>query len=125
MKMKLADIPSIMEGPGTIMRRQVNFGEMDVTYSELPKGTDFSPLLKGLSNDSCHCPHWGYIIQGVFKILYDDGAVDVLEKGEVFYLPAGHTARVEEDVKCIMFSPEKEHGEVLTHAMNTMANMNK
>ena len=48
MKLKLDDIPVLMEGPGTIMRRQAGFGKLDVTYNELPKGTDFTPILKGL-----------------------------------------------------------------------------
>lgn len=125
MKIRLEDIPVVMEGPNTVMRRLSNLGEMDVTYSELPKGTDFSPLLKGLSNDSCHCPHWGYIIEGTFRIVYDNGEEDVLEGGDVYYLPAGHTAIVEEDMKCIMFSPDKEHGDVLDHAMNNMAQMSE
>jgi hypothetical protein len=125
MKIKLTNMPIVMEGTNTLMRRQSSLGDMDVTYSELPKGTDFGPLLKGLSNDSCHCPHWGYIIQGVFRIIYDNGTEDRLEKGDVFYLPAGHTAIVEEDMKCIMFSPDKMHGEVLDHAMSNMAKMSK
>lgn len=123
MKINLKDIPILMEGPHTIMRRQSNLGNMDVTYSELPKGTDFSPLLKGLPNDSCRCPHWGYILQGAFRIIYDNGSEDLLEAGDVYYVPAGHTAIVEEDMKCIMFSPDKDHGEVLDHAMKNMAKM--
>ncbi len=121
MKLKLEDIPIIMEGPGSIIRRQGEFGNLDVVYIELPKGTDFTPLLKGLPNDSCYCTHWGHIIQGTFRIIYDSGTEEVLEEGDVFYLPAGHTAIVDEDLKCIMFSPNKEHDEVLTHAMKKMA----
>jgi hypothetical protein len=114
-----------MEAPNTLMRRQASLGDMDVTYSELPKGTDFGPLLKGLANDSCHCPHWGYIIRGVFRIIYDNGTEDRLEQGDGFYLPPGHSAIVEEDLKCIMFSPDKMHGAVLDHAMSNMAKMSK
>lgn len=58
MKIKKEDIPVIMEAPGTIMRKLEGFGNMDAIYHELPEGTDFTPLLKGLPNDSCHCPHW-------------------------------------------------------------------
>jgi hypothetical protein len=125
MKLKLDDIPVLMEGPGTIMRRQAGFGKLDVTYNELPKGTDFTPFLKGLVNDSCYCPHWGYILQGAFRIIYDGGSEEVLKVGDVFYLPAGHTAIVDEDLKCIMFSPNEEHDEVLTHAMKKMAEVSE
>ncbi len=125
MKLKLEDIPVLMEGPGTLMRRKSGFGNLDVTYSELPAGTDFTPLLVGLTNDSCFCTHWGYIIQGAFKIIYDDGSRETLKTGDVFFLPAGHTAIVEEDIKCIMFSPDQDHDQVLTHAMNKMAEMSE
>jgi uncharacterized cupin superfamily protein len=123
MKLKLNEIPVLMEGPATLMRRASGFGNLDVTYSELPQGTDFTPLLEGLDNDSCHCAHWGYIIEGAFRIIYDDGNEETLTTGDVFYLPAGHTAVVEEDLKCIMFSPDQDHDDVLTHAMNKMAEM--
>lgn len=125
MKLKKENIPVIMEGPGSIMRRQSGFGDMDVVYHELPKGTDFTPLLKGLANDSCHCPHWGYIFQGSFRFIYDDGREEVFEEGDVFYAPAGHSAIVDADLKFIDFSPTKEHNEVLAHVGKVMAAMSK
>lgn len=123
MKQNLDTIPTLMEGPGTLMKREAGFGGMDATYAQLPQGTDFSPLLKGLCNDSCHSPHWGYMLEGVFRIVYDEGNEDVLKTGDFFYLPAGHTAVVEEDMKVIFFSPEKEHGEVLAHVKKVMESM--
>ncbi len=121
MKLKKEDIPVIMEAPGTIMRVQPNFGDMTAVYHELPKGTDFTPLLKGLNNDSCHCPHWGYIFQGTFRFIYDDGNEEIFEAGDVFYAPTGHTAIVDEDVKFVDFSPTKELDEVMTHVGQKMA----
>jgi hypothetical protein len=123
MKMKIEDLPVLMEGPGTVMRRQTGLGNLDAGYIELPKGTDFTPLLKGLSNDSCCCSHWGYVFEGEFRIIYDEGSDELLTKGDVFYLPPGHTAIVEEDLKCLMFSPDKDHGDVLDHAMKMMAEL--
>ena len=125
MKLKKENIPVIMQGPGSLMRRQSGFGDMDVVYHELPKGTDFTPLLKGLANDSCHCPHWGYIFQGSFRFIYDDGREEVFEEGDVFYAPAGHSAIVDADLKFIDFSPTKEHNEVLAHVGKVMAAMSK
>ena len=113
----------MMEGPGTIMRRLEGFGEMDVVYHEPPKGTDFTPLLKGLPNDSCHCPHWGYIFEGAFRFVYDDGSEETYEEGDLFYAPSGHTAIVDRDLKFIDFSPTKAHGEVLENVARVMAEM--
>ncbi|WP_041746017.1 hypothetical protein [Coraliomargarita akajimensis] len=117
MKINIEDIPVFMEGPATVLRRQTKLGKMDATYCALPKGTDFSPLLEGLCDDCCDCPHWGYLISGMFRIIYTDGTEDILESGDVFYLPGGHTAIVEEDVKAVMFSPDEQHGVVLDHAL--------
>jgi hypothetical protein len=123
MKLRKEDIPVMMEGPGMIMRRLSGLGDLDVVYHELPQGTDFTPLLKGLNNDSCHCPHWGYIFEGAFRFIYDDGTEETFEEGDIFYAPAGHTAMVDKDLKFIDFSPTKEHGEVLANVGKVMAEM--
>lgn len=125
MKMKKEDVPVIMEGPGSVMRKASGWGGMDVVYHELPAGTDFTPFLKGLPHNSCHCPHWGYIFEGAFRFIYDDGTEETFEEGELFYAPAGHTAVVDRDLKFIDFSPTKEHGEVLAHVGAVMAKMSE
>jgi hypothetical protein len=94
---------------------------MTVCFNELPAGADFTPLLQGLENDSCHCPHWGYVTEGKILIRYDDGTEETVGAGEVFYWPAGHTAIVQENVKLIDFSPTKEYNEVITHVGKKMA----
>ncbi len=121
MKIKKEDIPVAMEAPGTIMRNLKGYGGMTVAYNELPAGTDFAPLLAGLKNDSCHCPHWGYVVEGELVTKYDDGREERLTAGDVFYMPPGHTASVTKDLKFIDFSPEKELDEVLGHIAKKMA----
>lgn len=123
MKIRKEDIPVTMEGPGTLMRSQSGYGGMTIAFSQMPAGTDFTPLLKGLHNDSCHCPHWGYIFKGAIKLIYDGGTEEITRAGEMFYWPAGHTAIVEEDLILMDFSPDKEMGEVLTHITNKMKEM--
>lgn len=123
MKIKKEEIPVIMEAPETVMRKLSGLGNMDVNYHELPKGLDFTPLLKGLPNDMCHCPHWGYILEGSFRFIYNDKTEEVFEEGDVFYAPAGHTAIVDKDLKFIDFSPTKELTEVLTNVEKVMSEM--
>ena len=123
MKINKKSIPTTMQSPDTTMRAQPDFGGMTVCFNELPKGTDFTPLLQGLDNNSCHCPHWGYILEGAMLVIYDDGKEELLEKGDVFYLPSGHTAIVQEDVKLIDFNPTKEFNEVITHVGIKMAEL--
>jgi ethanolamine utilization protein EutQ (cupin superfamily) len=120
MKINKNEIPVSMEGSGTVMRTQNNFGRMTVCFNELPKGTDFTPLLEGLENDSCHCPHWGYVLSGKLLVKYDDGTEETLSDGDVYFLPNGHTLIVEEDVKLIEFSPSEEFNEVIEHVGKKM-----
>lgn len=119
--MKKEDIPVTMQGPGTTMRGLPGYGGMTVAFNEIPAGTDFSPLLQGLKNDSCQCPHWGYIVEGEMLVNYTDGTAETLTTGDIFYLPPGHTARVEKDLKFLDFSPEKELKEVMDHIARKMA----
>jgi len=114
------NLPVTMEGPDTVMRAQSGYGGMTVAFNELPAGTDFTPLLEGLKNNSCHCPHWGYIFEGSIRLIYDNGTEELNKAGDVFYWQPGHTAIVEEDLKFIDFSPEKELGEVMGHISKKM-----
>ena len=124
MKNQQENIAVSMQNAGLIMRAQPGFGGMIASYNEYPKGTDGSTLLEGLKNNSCQCPHWGCMIQGEMRVKYDDGTEEVLNAGDVFYLPAGHTGIIDEDTKVIEFNPEKEFGELGEHIAKKMAEMN-
>ena len=123
--MKKEDIPVTMEPPGTIMRGLPGYGGMTVAFNEIPAGTDLSPLLQGLKNNSCQCPHWGYLLEGGLLMKYDDGTEERLTAGDVFYMQPGHTAITEKDTKLIDFSPEKELKEVMDHIAKKMAEFSK
>lgn len=125
MKINKENLPMAMEAPGTVMRNAAGFGGMAAAFNQVPKGADLRPLLQGLNNDSCHCPHWGYILQGAIRIIYDDKSEEVAREGDLFYWPAGHTAIVEEDTKLVEFSPEREFREVMEHIGKKMAEAGK
>jgi hypothetical protein len=48
-------------------------------------------------------------------VTYADRHTDEPKKGDVFYWPPGHTVRADQDSEFILFSPHKEHQEVLAH----------
>jgi hypothetical protein len=125
MKIKKEDIPVTLQAPGTIMRGLSGYGGMTVAFNEMPAGTDITPLLQGLRNNSCQCPHWGYLLEGEIIMKYDDGTEERLTTGDVFYMQPGHTAIVEKDTKLIDFSPEKELKEVMDHIALKMAEFSK
>jgi hypothetical protein len=87
-------------------------GDLSSTVVSMPAGTDARPLFKGLPDDRCPAPHWGYVIKGQIRIMYTDRE-EVLRTGDLYYLPSGHAAIVEEDFESIESSPPAAHEQVL------------
>ncbi|KPL08884.1 MAG: hypothetical protein AMS26_23620 [Bacteroides sp. SM23_62] len=125
MHIKLENLPIIMEAPGTKMHMQDGLGGMAVSYNEMPVLASTPNLLEGLPNDSCPCPHWGYMLKGSMHIRYDNGDEELINAGEVFYFPAGHIGWTEGEVAWLEFSPEKEVKEVMDHVGRKMQEMNR
>jgi hypothetical protein len=124
MKLRKEELPVALEMPGATFR----VGEWDdsaVAYVKLAAGADATPLLEGLQDDKCQCPHWGYILEGAIHVRYSNGEEEICRAGEMFYWPAGHTVRVEEDTSFIEFSPKRELKEVYNHIGNKLAAVSK
>lgn len=121
MKIAKQNIPTKINVPGAIARQQLDFGDatgyakMAGEYFSLGAGTDIAPLLKGLENDLCQSPHWGYLIEGEITVTYTDGKQEVVAGGDLFYWPPGHTVKVAKNAEVILFSPQVEHCKVVNH----------
>jgi len=126
MRIAKQDIPVKIDVPGAVARQQTDFGDaagygaISGEYFSLGAGTDIAPLLKGLEDDLCQAPHWGYVLKGELTVTYTDGKHEALRGGDVFYLPPGHTVKVDEDAEMILFSPQHEHSEVLDHMLGNI-----
>lgn len=107
MRAKREEMPVAFEGDG-VVSRQVQWGEMQVARETAPAGMDTRPMFKGLSGDSCQCPHWGYVIKGKARVIYPDRE-EILEAGDAYYLEPGHNLVVEEEGEVIEFSPAGEY----------------
>ena len=109
-----SELPMLLEaGDATI--RGIDWDDMRVAVVSVPAGTDFGPLLNGHPKDQCPCPHWGYVVKGRLKIQADDGE-ETLRTGDVFYLPAGHTAVAMEETEFLEVSPPDKHQAVIDMA---------
>ena len=63
---------------------------------------------KGLPDDRCQCPHWGYVISGAVTFRYADRE-EVFEAGDAFYMPPGHVpVKHEPGTEFVQFSPTEE-----------------
>lgn len=123
MKIAKEDIPVRIDVPGAKARQQTEFGDvtgygkMGAEYFSFGAGTDITELLHGLKGNCCHCPHWGYVLEGKITALYSDNTQETVSTGDLFYWPPGHSVRAEDDTDIIMFSPQKEHSEVIDHVL--------
>jgi hypothetical protein len=114
MRHQLKEMPVEME-LGEIKTRAVDAGGVYARNVSLPAGVDFTPLLAGLPGDLCHCPHWGYVLQGAITVRYEDGSEETNRAGDLFYWPGGHTGWTDGGVKFLEFSPTEEILPVLDH----------
>ncbi len=71
------------------------------------KGIDLRPLLAGLPDDLCQCPHWGYVLKGKVRMHTTTGPMDY-EAGQAFYWAPGHAREILEDAEYVDFSPTQE-----------------
>jgi hypothetical protein len=123
------DIPVVMQTDGAVVRQQTDFGaatdygELASEYIHFAAGTDLTPLLAGLPDDMCQCPHWGYVLEGALNLRYSDGTEEVDRAGDLFYWPPGHTLWVDEDTEFVLFSPQDDHVEVFEHMADRMAEL--
>ena len=113
------DVPLEMKAEG-METRGVTCGDVTMRHLDLPAGVDFTPLFKGLPDDRCQCPHWGYVTAGSITVRYADGTEETTTAGEIFYWPAGHTGWTERGVAFMEFSPAAAIAPVLEHLANQM-----
>ena len=105
------DVPTTMAMGGVVVR-EVEWGEMNVGLESFPAGTESAPIFKGLPDDRCQCPHWGYVVKGRFRALYKDRE-ETLSAGDAYYLLPGHTTVFDEDTEVVEFSPKGEYQKTL------------
>ena len=120
------DIPARIDVPGAVARQTEAFGDasgfgrMAGEWFSLGAGTDIQPLLKGLQEDACQAPHWGYVLAGELVVTYTDGKVETCCEKDLLYWPPGHSVRVARDAEVILFSPLHEHRRVMDHMIKAM-----
>jgi hypothetical protein len=112
------DVPVVIEGDGVEVRLQEIGGGMSTSFIRLPKGADLGPALKGLTDDRCQCPHWGYLLSGRLLMRTADGD-KTYTGGQAFYWAPGHVPVALEDCDYVDFSPTDKFSDVIDHIRAT------
>src|SRR5438034_9261658 len=78
-----------------------------IEFVTFKQDIDSTPMLKGLPDDQCHCPHCGYVLKG--KVTFTiNGLDEVFQPGDAFYVPPAHIQRAEAGTAYLEFSLAKE-----------------
>jgi mannose-6-phosphate isomerase-like protein (cupin superfamily) len=97
-----------VEDHGVVEDRHADIDGYTVNFVTFRQDIDATPLLKGLPDDQCQCPHWGYVIRGRLTYRVADRE-EVFEAGDAFYQPPGHiSVKHEPGTEIVQFSPTDE-----------------
>jgi hypothetical protein len=108
---------------GPVLDRAEQLDGYTVNFVEFREDLDQAPLLKGLPDDRCQCPHWGYVFKGRLTFRFADRE-EVHEAGDAFYLPPGHVGVANEPgTEFVQFSPSTELRETEAVIMKNMQAM--
>ena len=92
---------------GPAVDRGADFDGYNVIFTSIREDWDLTQLLQGMPDDSCPCPHWGYLTAGRMIVRYGDRE-EVIEPGDAFYMPPGHVPAAVAGTEFVMFSPQDE-----------------
>jgi hypothetical protein len=97
---------------GVMEGRYEELGGYMVGFETFREDADATLLFKGLPDDRCQSPHWGYVVAGKVTFRYADHD-EVYEGGDAYYAPPGHIPVVTAGTEVIEFSPTEEYGRTM------------
>ena len=78
-----------------------------VNFVTVSQDMDLAPMLAGLPDGHCPCPHWGYVFKGRLTWRFADHE-EMFEAGDAFYVPPGHAPMADAGSEFVQFSPSEE-----------------
>jgi glyoxylate utilization-related uncharacterized protein len=105
---------------GLVEDRSENLDGYTVGFTSFLSDMDHEGLFKGLPDDRCQCPHWGYMIKGKMTFRFADRE-ETYEAGDAFYVPPGHIPVMYAGNEFVEFSPADELAKTMEVVMRNMA----
>ena len=108
-KLKVSrDSASQRQDAGPVVDLRDELGGYTASFTSLLVDIDATPFMKGLPDDRCQCPHWGYVFKGRMTARYADRD-EVYAAGDAFFIPPGHVPVANEPgTEFLWFSPSEE-----------------
>lgn len=95
--------PLLVDEP-QIEGRYSELDDYTVSFERFPVASDPSPLFRGLPDDRCQCPHWGYVLTGELIVNYGNHE-EIYRAGDAYYMRPGHLPRPGDNAEVVEFSP--------------------
>jgi hypothetical protein len=113
---------SRVEDMGVMEGRYEEVGDYTIAFETFREDADAAPLFKGLPDDRCQSPHWGYVVEGKVTFRYPDRE-EVYETGDAYYAPPGHIPVVAAGTDIVEFSPTEDYGRTMEVVGRNLAAM--
>jgi hypothetical protein len=79
-------------------------GGYSVCFEGHTADADLGALFRGLPDDRCPLPRWGYVIKGKVGFVFPDRE-ETFEAGDAYYVPPGHVPVHYAGAEIVEFSP--------------------
>jgi hypothetical protein len=110
-KLSKDSAPRVEDNPVLIGR----YGELDrytVGFETFRADADAAPFFRGLPDDRCQSPHWGYVVAGSLTLRYADHE-ETFAAGDAYYAPPGHIPLVRAGTELVEFSPAADYARTM------------
>ena len=87
-------------------------GGYSVCFESHTADADLAGLFRGLPDDRCQLPRWGYVVRGRVGFRWGDRE-EIYEAGDAYYVPPGHTPIHHAGAEIVEFSPTDALGETI------------
>ena len=115
------DVPTTLESEEVVIQ-EAEWADIHVGFETYNQEFDLAPLLKGLPDDRCQCPHYGYVLKGRMTVRYADRE-EVINAGDAYYMVPGHAPVMEASTEIVEFSPKDEFRKTIEVAERNLAVM--
>ncbi len=115
------DLPATIESEEVDIQ-EAEWSDIHVGFETYNEEFDLAPLLKGLPDDMCQCPHYGYVLKGRMRVRYANRE-EVVEAGDAYYMEPGHSPIMEAGTEIVEFSPKDEYQKTMEVAERNFAAM--
>ena len=115
------DVPTTLESEEVVIQ-EAEWAEIHVGFETYNEEFDLAPFLRGLPDDRCQCPHYGYVLKGRMTVRYADRE-EVINAGDAYYMVPGHAPVMEAGTEIVEFSPKDEFRKTMEVAERNLAAM--